>query len=181
MRAQNSRIENNESRGRPQAQCFQVVTELFSQATGISARHVPYKGLAPAMNDLLGGQIDFIIDSGTAVPHVKAGRLVALAAIGTHRLKALPDVPLLSEQGYRGPEAAMGWHGLFASAQTPPDVVRRLNEEVNAVLATPAVKERIEAIGVEPVSSTPAQLASRIDRERQTFAPIVTRLGLVVD
>ncbi len=132
---------------------------------------MPYKGLAPAVNDLLAGQIDFMFDSATTVPHIKAGKLKALAVVGPNRLAALPDVKMLSAHGIKGVEVASGWHGLFAPAGTPPEIVAKLNAEALKVLAMPKVKERISALGAEPASSSSAELSKRLgERHRAARA-----------
>lgn len=145
-----------------------VGAELLNQKTGTKAVHVAYKGIAPAMNDLLGGQIDFMFDSGTAMPHITSGKLKALAVIGPKRLEIFPDVPTFKEAGIEGMEVASGWHGVFAPAGTPATVVQKLNKAINASLRTEAVKDRIRAMGLESVTSTPEELgtALRTDIER---------------
>ncbi len=159
----------------------QLVTEIFNQAAGIEAHNIPYKGMAPAINDLVGGQLDYMFDSGTGVPQVKAGKLVALAVVGPRRLKALPDVDVLPHLGIKGAEAAVAWHGIFAPAGTPPAVVQKLNEQVREIMQMPSVRERIEALGVEPVSGTPEELAKRLGVEIQAFAPLVKKLNLTAE
>ena len=114
-----------------------IAGELFDIGAGTDTRHVPYKGLAPAVNDLLAGQIDFMFDSATTIPHIKAGKLKALAVVGPNRLAALPELKVLSAHGVNGMEIASGWHGLFAPAGTPPEIVARLNAEMLKVLAAP--------------------------------------------
>jgi tripartite-type tricarboxylate transporter receptor subunit TctC len=142
---------------------------------------VPYKGLAPAVNDLLAGQIDFMFDSATTVPHIKAGKLKALAVVGPNRLAALPDVRVLSTYGIKGVEVASGWHGLFAPAGTPPEIVAKLNAESVKVLAMPKVKERISALGAEPASSSSAELSKRLASDIERLGPIVKKTGATLD
>ena len=158
-----------------------IAGELFNEGAGIDTNHVPYKGIAPAVNDLLAGQIDFMFDSATTVPHIKAGKLKALAVVGPNRLAALPELKVLSAYGIKGMEVASGWHGLFAPAGTPPEIVARLNSEVVKVLAMPKIKERISALGAEPASSSSAELAKRIGADIERLGPIVKRTGATLD
>ncbi|HSI00949.1 MAG TPA: tripartite tricarboxylate transporter substrate binding protein [Reyranella sp.] len=160
---------------------IQIATELFNTAVGIETNHVPYKGLAPAVNDLLSGQIDFMFDSATTMSHIQAGRLKALAVIGPNRLPALPEVKTLAEQGVNGVEAASGWHALFAPAGTPAEVIARLNGAMQPILAAAAMKERVIALGAEPASSTPDELAQRLADDLVRLEPIVKRTGASLD
>jgi len=158
-----------------------IAGELFNEGAGVDTNHVPYKGIAPAVNDLLAGQIDFMFDSATTVPHIKAGKLKALAVVGPNRLAALPDLKVLSAYGIKGVEVASGWHGLFAPAGTSPAIVARLNSEAVKVLAMPKIKERISALGAEPASSSSAELANRLAADLDRLGPIVKRTGATLD
>jgi tripartite-type tricarboxylate transporter receptor subunit TctC len=158
-----------------------IAGELFNDAAGIDTRHVPYKGLAPAVNDLLAGHIDFLFDSATTVPHIKAGKLTALAVAGPNRLPALPDLRLLAAHGVKGLEVASGWHGLFAPAGTPPEIVARLNAEAVKVLSMPKVMERVSALGAEPAHSSSAELAKRLASDIERLGPIVKKIGVTLD
>ena len=156
---------------------IQIASELFNGVVGIETNHVPYKGLAPAVNDLLSGQIDYMFDSATTMSHIKAGRLKALAVIGPNRLPALPEVKTLAELGVNGVEAASGWHALFAPAGTPPGIVIKLNAALQPILASAAMKERIIGLGAEPASSTPDELGKRLADDLVRLEPIVKRTG----
>ena len=158
-----------------------IAGELFNEGAGVDTNHVPYKGIAPAVNDLLAGQIDFMFDSATTVPHIKAGKLKALAVVGPNRLAALPELKVLSAYGIKGVEVASGWHGLFAPAGTPPEIVARLNSEAVKVLAMPKIQERISALGAEPASSSSAELAKRLAADIERLGPIVKRTGASLD
>ena len=158
-----------------------IAGELFNDAAGVDTNHVPYKGLAPAVNDLLAGQIDFMFDSATTVPHIKAGKLKGLAVVGPNRLAALPELKVLSAYGIKGVEVASGWHGLFAPAGTPPEIVAKLNAEAVKVLAMPKVKERISALGAEPASSSSAELSKRLASDVERLGPIVRKTGATLD
>jgi len=160
---------------------IQIATELFNMVTGIETNHVPYKGLAPAVNDLLAGQIDFMFDSATTMSHIQAGRLKALAVLGPNRLPALPEIKTLAELGVPGVEAASGWHGLFAPAGTPPDIIKKLNDTLQPILTSQAVKDRVIALGAEPASSTPEELGQRLAEDLVRLEPIVKRTGARLD
>jgi tripartite-type tricarboxylate transporter receptor subunit TctC len=154
-----------------------IATELFDTVTGIETNHVPYKGLAPAVTDLLAGQIDFMFDSATTMAHIQAGRLKALAVIGPNRLPALPEIKTLAEHGIHGVEAASGWHALFAPAGTPPEVVAKLNATLQPILKSPEITQRVVALGAEPASSTPEELGKILATDLVRLEPIVKRTG----
>lgn len=158
-----------------------IATELFNTTAGIETNHVPYKGLAPAVNDLLAGQIDFMFDSATTMTHIQAGRLKALAVIGPNPLPALPQLKTLAACGIKGVEVASGWHALFAPAGTPPEIVDRLNMALQPILASATLKERIISLGAEPAASTPDQLASILANDLERLQPIVKRTGASLD
>jgi len=160
---------------------IQIATELFNTTTGIETNHVPYKGLAPAVNDLLAGQIDFMFDSATTMSHIQAGRLKALAVIGPNPLPALPELKPLSAYGIMGVDVASGWHALFAPAGTPTEIIDRLNAALQPILASAALKERIISLGAEPAASTPDQLAKILANDLERLQPIVKRTGASLD
>lgn len=158
-----------------------IATALFNTAAGVDTNHVPYKGLSPAVNDLLAGQIDFMFDSATTVPHIKAGKLKALAVVGPNALRALPELKVLSAHAIKGMEVASGWHGLFAPPATSPEIIKRLNAELLKILASPKIQDRISALGAEPASSTPDELAKLLARDIDRLGPIVKRTGASLD
>jgi tripartite-type tricarboxylate transporter receptor subunit TctC len=160
---------------------IQIASELFNTTVGIETNHVPYKGLAPAVNDLLAGQIDYMFDSATTMSHIQAGRLKALAVVGPNRLPALPDVKTLAELDIKGVDAASGWHGLFAPAGTPATVVARLNVALRPILASPAMRERIGALGAEPAFTTPDELEKMLANDLERLESIVKRTGASLD
>ncbi|KAG1081348.1 hypothetical protein G6F40_015529 [Rhizopus arrhizus] len=118
---------------------------MFKYLTGADVLHIPYKGSGPAVSDLLAGQVDMMLDTGS-LAQVQAGALRALAVASRQRLPALPDVPTFDEAGVPKMYAS-AWYGIVAPAGTPADVVQRLNKEVNAVTSTPEVKQRMESMG----------------------------------
>jgi tripartite-type tricarboxylate transporter receptor subunit TctC len=138
---------------------------------------VPYKGLAPAVNDLLAGQIDFMFDSATTMPQIQAGKLKALAVIGPNPLPALPQLKPLSAYGINGVDVASGWHGLFAPAGTPPEIIAKLNGALRPILDSSAIRERIISLGAEPASGSPEELARMLANDLARLEPIVKRVG----
>ena len=133
--------------------------ELFKDQAGLYAIHVPYRGAAPAMQDLLGGQIDFMFDPGIGLNQVRSGKLKLLAVGSMRRSPLFPDVPTLDEVGLKGFDADTLF-GVYAPAGTPAEVVARLNREINKILATPNARERIAALGGEPAPMTPAEFGT---------------------
>ena len=131
---------------------------LFGMQTGTSSLHVPFGGIAPALNALLGGQVDYMFDSATSIPHVQAGKVKALAVVGPARLPSLPTVPALSELGFADMTAVNGFYAVMATAGTPPDVVSRLNTEIVRIMRQPGVMERVNGMGLVNATSTPEQL-----------------------
>ena len=144
--------------------------ELMKSLGGVDIVHVPYKGLAPAMVDLLAGRVDLTFDS-TILQHLKSGKLKALATTGIERSPLLPDVPTLDESGLKGYDI-VGWAGLAVPAKTAPDVVARLNGAAVRGLAQPAVQSRLREMGLPPVSSTPERMARLIDESIARYRKI---------
>ena len=152
--------------------------ELFLTMAGIRMVHVPYKGSAPAMIDLLAGQVTSMAATMlTGMPHVRGGRLRALGVTGTKRNAAAPDVPTIAEAGVPGYEAVQ-WYGLLAPGQTPKDVVARLNREMVAILQLPDVKERFAADGGDAVPTTPDEFARYIRSETDKWARVAKAAGI---
>jgi tripartite-type tricarboxylate transporter receptor subunit TctC len=147
--------------------------ELFKSMTGIDILHVPYKGSAPMVNDLLGDHIDTAFDNTPNVlPQVNAGKLRALGASSKARSSLAPDVPTVSEAGAPGYEVTV-WFGVVGPAGMPPAVVRKLNSEMNAILKMDDVKRRFEDQGVEPVGGPPSQFADHIRDEIAKWGKVV--------
>ena len=135
--------------------------------------HVPYKGGAPAMQDLLGGQIPVIIGTPvTSLPHVKSGKIRALATTGTTRAVIMPDVPTIAESGYPGFQA-VNWYAYVAPARTPKDVIARLNRELVQVLSAPDVRDQLDQHGVEAKPGTPEELAKFMETELAAWGRVV--------
>jgi len=151
--------------------------ELFREMAAADTVHVPYKGAAPAMQDLLGGQIDFMFDPGIGLTHVRAGKLKLLAVGSTKRSSVFPDVPTLDEAGLKGFDADT-FFGFYAPAGIPADVVAKLNREINKILATPAYKERLASLGGEPAPMTPAAFGAKAHEDAVRFGKLIRERGI---
>jgi len=157
-----------------------LAAELLKKMTGTDAVHVPYRGAAPALNDLLAGQLDFLFDPGIAIEHVKAGKLRAIAIGSPQRSPQLPEVPTLAELGLAGFDADAIF-GVYAPAGTPRDIVARLNTEINRALATVALKERIMAVGNIPAAMSPDEFGERAREDSKRFGAIIRERGITAD
>jgi tripartite-type tricarboxylate transporter receptor subunit TctC len=152
--------------------------EYFRSVAGVDMVHVPYKGSPPAVTDLLGGQISVMFETGPlTVPHVKTGKLRALAVASAQRSSALPELVTIAESGYPGFEA-VGWAGLLAPAGTPREIVTRINAEMVRSLAMPELKERFVAMGAELVSSTPEEFDAYIRSETAKWGKVIKDVGI---
>ena len=152
--------------------------ELLKMQAGIKATHVPYKGMAPAVNDLLGGNVQMMFAGiSTAVQHVKTGKLVALAMAGPRRHPQLPDVPTVAESGLPGFDVT-SWYGIVVRAGTPPAVVQKIQRDMAEALQLEDVKAKLAAAGLEPVGNTPEQFAAVIRAETQKWGDIVRKAGI---
>lgn len=154
--------------------------ELLKSMAGIDIQHVPYKGLAPAIPDLLAGRIGLTFDMATALPYVKEGKLRAIAVANPKRSQALPDVPTIAESGVPG-YAASAWYGFFAPAGTPKGIVQLLNEKISDILKQEDIRARLMAMGAEPAVSTPEQLASFVEEESEKWGKVLKGLNLQLD
>ncbi len=158
--------------------------ELFKTMTGTFMVHIPYRGSGPALIDLLGGTMDVMFDNlPSALPHIRAGKLKALAVTSAMRSVTVPELPTVAEAGgaaLRGYEAS-SWFGLLAPAGTSADIVARVQQESAKALATPAMKERLSAQGAIPSGNTPAEFARFIDAETKKWAAVVKASGAKVD
>jgi tripartite-type tricarboxylate transporter receptor subunit TctC len=158
--------------------------ELFKTMTGVYMTHFPFTGSNPALLSLMAGDMDVMFDNlPSSMAHIKSGKLKALAVTSAVRSAALPDVPTVEEAGgpaLKGYEAS-SWFGLLAPAGTPMDIVNRIQQETAKSLATPAMKERLQAQGAIPSGNTPAQFAQMIARETKKWAAVVKASGAKVD
>jgi tripartite-type tricarboxylate transporter receptor subunit TctC len=153
--------------------------ELFQSLTATKLTHVPYKGSAPAIADLLGGrdvQLSFA-SMASVVPHIKAGKLRALTITTEKRLAAVPDVATTAETGF--PTLVIhSWNGVFAPVGTRPELVARVNNEINAILRTPEVIQLLTSLGLDPTGGTPAQFAENVKADLQRWAKIIKDAGI---
>ena len=150
-----------------------LTAELFKLMAGVDLLHVPYKGAAPAVNDLLGGQVNIMFaDVAALLPHIKSGKLKALGIASTKRFEGLPEVPTIAESGVPGFEAG-GFLGLVAPAGTPPAVINALNAAGQKSVAMPDVRERLMALASPPVGGTPEQFGQYIKREIDKWARVI--------
>jgi tripartite-type tricarboxylate transporter receptor subunit TctC len=146
--------------------------EMFKSQAGLFAVHVPYRGAAPALVDLLAGQIDYYFDPGIGLNQVRAGKLKLLAVGSPKRSPLFPDVPTLSEAGLTGFDADTVF-GFYAPSGTPAPVVARLNREINRILATPALKDRMASLGGEAMAMTPGEFAAKASEDSKRFGAII--------
>jgi tripartite-type tricarboxylate transporter receptor subunit TctC len=160
---------------------FHLSGELFKAQTGTSMVHVPYKGAAPAVADLLAGQVQLLFDNiPNVLPHIRAGKLRAIVSTGSTRLSTLPEVPTLAELGVRGYDFA-GQIGLVAPAGTSREVIARLHGEIVKALRQPELIERMTALGIDPVGNTPEDYARLIRADLEKFARAVKISGAVAE
>jgi tripartite-type tricarboxylate transporter receptor subunit TctC len=158
-----------------------LAPELFSSMAGIKMNHIPYKGSAPALTDLMAGQIqvafDFMI---SAMPHVKSGKIKALAVTSATRSPVAPDLPTVAESGVPGFEV-IGWNGLVAPARTPKEIIAKLNAELKKALDQPDTKERFAAQGFSATWTTPEKFGAYIESEHAKWAKVVKDSGAKID
>jgi tripartite-type tricarboxylate transporter receptor subunit TctC len=155
-----------------------VGVELMKAQAKVFMLHIPYKGVAPALNDVLGGQVTMMLaQASSALPHVKAGKLRALGMASLKRSSAAPDIPTIAEQGLPGFEA-VAWYSLMAPAGTPREIVAKIAAEAGRALRMPDVRERFAGLGVEPVGNTPDEFAAVLKRDRARWGELVRRQQL---
>jgi len=147
--------------------------ELFNVMAGVRIVHIPYKGNAPALTDLIGGHVDLVFNGiPSALPLIKAGKLRALAVTSLTRSGALPDIPTLDEVGLKGFQA-VAWNGLSAPARTPKDLIRKINADVLKVIRSPEFVERLSAEGADPVGDSPEQFAAFLREETARWNKVI--------
>ena len=155
--------------------------ELFNSMAGIKMTHVPYKGVTAALVDLMAGEVQVIIDSLPAsLAYVKAGRVKGLAVTSATRATAVPDLPTISESGVKGYEAT-SWYGFFAPAQTPPDVLKKLNADAVAAIRASDVQAQLQKAGADPIANSSEQFAAVLQQELAKWAKVVQISGARVD
>ena len=154
---------------------------LILQQKGVQANHIPYKGSIPALTDLVGGQTQFMTDTvNSALPFIKDNKLRAIAVTSLKRTAVLPQVPTLNELGMSQFEVG-AWQGVLAPAKTPPEIVSRLNAEINKALAAPDVKAKLAVQGADPLGSTPAEYSQYIKNEIDRFANVIRQSGVTIE
>ena len=165
-----------------QGTTLHIAAEYLVNAAGERAQHVPYKGEAPAMTDLVGGRVDFMVgQASTGVPYVKSGKLLGLGVTTPKRLASIPEVPTIAEAGLPG-FGAYGWNVVFAPRGTPRPIVERLNAELNAVIASPDVQKSFAQLGLDVLEPTsPAQAAAFVTAETRKWAPVIRAAGVKAD
>jgi tripartite-type tricarboxylate transporter receptor subunit TctC len=158
-----------------------LAVEFFARAAGISLAHVPYKGGAPAITDVLGGQLPLVaVNAVEVLPHVKAGKLRVLAVMSAGRAATLPDTPTIAESGYPGFEASV-WYAFIAPRGTPAPVVEKLHGEIQKALGSSEVRERLSSVGAEVSLATPEQLGALIRLERARYEKLVQEAKIKAD
>jgi tripartite-type tricarboxylate transporter receptor subunit TctC len=156
----------------------QLAAVMFDSMAGINMVHVPYKGLSPALTDLLSGQVQLMFSSVVAIlPHIKAGKLRGLAVTGAKRLALMPELPTIAEAGLPGYEAS-SWYGILAPAGTPRDIVARLNAELAKAIEQPEVRNSLLAEGAEPAGGSPEQFAAHIRAEKERLGKIIREANI---
>ena len=158
-----------------------LATELLRERAGLKLVHVPYRGAAPAVQDLIGGQVPFMfIDTASGYQHIASGKLKAIGVASAQRLPTMSSVPTLIEQGLGGFEA-YAWQGLVVPAGTPPEVVGTLSKALLSALDSTPVKARLQVLGVEPTPGTPAQMAAYAHAERDRWGQVIRSTGIKLD
>ncbi len=158
-----------------------LVAELFNGKAGIKMTHVPYRGTALAVGDLLGGQLTMVFgDPISVLPHIKSGKLRALAVTSLERSPVAPEVPTVAESGYPGLEA-LAWHGILAPAKTPAEVVRKLNEEMAKAVRDPATRELLANQAMQAVGNTPEEFAAFVQKDIAVWKAVAAAAKVTVE
>jgi tripartite-type tricarboxylate transporter receptor subunit TctC len=160
---------------------FQVASEMFKQMTGTDLHHIPYKGSVASITAVMAGDVQMtIVDTPPLVPQIRAGKVKALAVTSAKRAGSMPELPTIAESGVPGYEMVL-WIGVFAPAGTPNEVVTRLNAEVVRIVRLADIREKLEAMGVEPLGNTSEQMAEWIRREIARYGPVVKAANIKVE
>ena len=158
-----------------------LLGEMLSVEAGVQLVHVPYKGIGPALNDLLGGQVSMMFpQTSSALPHIQAGKLRAIGVTSLKRSQVLPDTPTIAEQGYLKIDAK-SWYALMAPAGVPKEIINKLSQECARILRRPDVKERLAGLGADVVGGTPEELAAVIQAETALWGGLIRRQGIKVE
>jgi tripartite-type tricarboxylate transporter receptor subunit TctC len=152
--------------------------ELFNRMAGLNLRHIPYRGAGPAFNDLIPGRVDVMFNNiGSVVPFIKGGKLRALGVTSLRRNAELPDVPTVSEAGVPGFEV-IGFYAFFAPARTPPAIIAKFHADTVKALADPAIRQRLDQLGVGVIGSSPAELRAFLKAEMDKWGPLIKSAGI---
>lgn len=154
--------------------------EIFKQSAGFQASHIPYRGAAPAIQDVMGGQIDFVLDPGIALPYINGGKVKLLGVLSSKRSPFFPQVPTLAEQGVPGAELDI-WFGMWAPKNTPKDVIARLQKELPRAMEAAIVRERYAMVGAEPSVIGEAAFRKLLTSEREVFSRIIKERGITAE
>ena len=154
--------------------------ELFKQQAGVSITHIPYRGAAPALQDVMAGQADIVFDPGIAFPHIRSGKVKLLGVASAKRSPFFPDAPTLAEQGISGAELDI-WFGIWAPNGTPPEALTRLNKELVKILAQPALKQRFAELGAEPAPLDQTQFRKLLADEDRVLAALIRDRKIAID
>jgi tripartite-type tricarboxylate transporter receptor subunit TctC len=155
--------------------------ELFKRLAKVEMTHIPYRGGAPAINDLIPGRVDVIFDNvPSIISHVRSGTVRGLAVTTRERIAILPDMPTIAESGVPGFDVS-SWFGFFVPVKTPQDIIEKINADTNAALAHPSVKPRFDDLGATPKGSTPAELAAFLKSEIDKWGPVIQEAKIRVD
>jgi tripartite-type tricarboxylate transporter receptor subunit TctC len=155
--------------------------ELFKRLAKVEMTHIPYRGGAPAINDLIPGRVDVIFDNvPSIISHVRSGTLRGLAVTTKERIAIMPEMPTIAESGVPGFDVS-SWFGFFVPAKTPQDIIARINADTNAALAHPSVKPRFDDLGATPKGSTPAELAAFLKSEIEKWGPVIEEAKIKVE
>jgi tripartite-type tricarboxylate transporter receptor subunit TctC len=155
--------------------------ELLKLETGVDIQHVPYKGSAPLINDLLGGQVDSaFVDVSSAYSYLTSGRFKVIGITGTQRYPAIPNVPTFAEQGLKGFEPN-GWFAVFMPANTPPEIVNKVAAEIQRIIRLPEVAQKLAGMGLQPVGSTPKELGTVVTGDMPKWATIAKQAKIQLD
>jgi len=158
-----------------------LTAAMLATQRDLQMTHIPYRGSAPALTDLLAGQVDIMFDNlGSSLGHIKAGSLRALAVAGPNRAEGLPEVPTMIESGFPG-FVSVAWFGAVAPARTPNDIVNLISGHLQRALRKPEIKERLAGIGVDPVGSTPAEMTRFVQEEMARWASVIQSANVKVD
>ena len=159
-----------------------LFAELFNSAAKLNARHIPYKGSVPAITDVMNGQVDYTIETVASVAtHVKSGKLKAYGVTTARRASALPDLPPLAEAVDIPGYDVAAWIGYAAPAGTPREVVARLSAEIQKAMQSPELRERYLALGLEPIATTPEEMAATLRREQERYATIIRNANIKLE